>query len=448
MKFRLDIRLPILVLMSLAIILSACSGAQSPFTQRISVAKDGGEPDARSNQPSISGNGRYVAFTSDATNLVDGDTNGFSDVFMRDLDKGTTIRVSVAGDGTQGNKSSYWPYISANGRYISFVSEATNLVINDTNEVADVFVHDNKTGETKMASVASDNTPGNDLSFWTSISSDGRYVAFMSAATNLVPSDMNDSWDIFVHDMKTGETSRVSVTSDGKEANSQSEYPVISEDGRYVAFASDATNLVEGDSNGYRDVFEYDRKTNKISRVSVASDGTQANEGTEMGAIAISADGHYVAFASLATNLVAEDTNQNWDIFVHDRDTGETTRVSVAGDGTQANAGSFGVGISAQGRYVTFGSNANNLTEGDTNNAQDVFVHDRQTGQTRLVSVASDGTEGNLASGFTLVVPGGVDIAYGALISSDGNRVVFMSSASNLVDNDKNWKQDVYIHGQ
>ena len=448
MKVSLNLRLPILVLVSLAIILSACNAARSPFTQRVSVAKDGGEPDARSNQPSISGNGRYVAFTSDATNMVDGDTNGFSDVFVRDLDQSTTVRVSVAGDGTQGNKSSYWPYISSNGRYTSFVSEATNLVINDTNEVADVFVHDNKTGETKMASVTSDNTPGNDLSFWTSISSDGRYVAFMSAATNLVSSDTNDSWDIFVHDMKTGGTTRISVTSDGKEANSQSEYPVISEDGRYVAFASDATNLVEGDSNGYRDVFEYDRKTSKIFRVSVASDGTQANEGTEMGAIAISADGRYVAFASLATNLVAEDTNQNWDIFVHDRDTGETTRVSVASDGAQANAGSFGVGISGQGRYVTFGSNANNLTDGDTNNAQDVFVHDRQTGQTRLVSVASDGTEGNLASGFTLVVPGGVDIAYGALISSDGNRVVFMSGASNLVDNDKNWKQDVYIHSQ
>ncbi len=449
MKVTKHIRLSsLIVCLTILSLVSACASIKYPFTQQISITKDGSQPDARSNQPSISSNGRYVAFTSDASNLVDGDTNGVSDVFVRDLSKGTTIRVSVASDGTQGNSASYWSYISEDGRYTTFVSEASNLVSNDTNGVADVFVHDNRTGETKMASVSSDGTPGNDLSFWTSISSDGRYVAFMSNATNLVNSDKNDTWDVFVHDMKTGQTQRASVASDGTEANSQSEYPVISADGRYVAFASDATNLVGGDTNGYRDVFEHDLKSGKTIRISLASDGTQANEGTEMGAIAISADGHFVAFASMASNLVAGDTNKVWDIFVHDRDTGETTRVSVANDGSEANAGSYGVAISAQGRYVAFGSNATNLVTGDKNDAQDVFVHDRQTGQTWIVSVASDGIQGNLASGFTLVVPGGVDLAYGSLISADGRRVTFMSSASNLVSNDKNWKQDVYVNGQ
>lgn len=449
MKGKILFRLPILILvLSVLTLSSACAQTQAPLTQQVSVTKDGSQPDDRSNQPSISANGRYVAFTSDATNLVEGDTNGVSDVFVRDLDKGKTVRVSVASDGTQGDKSSYWPFISADGRYTAFVSEADNLVVNDTNEIADVFVHDNKTGETKMASVADDGTPGNDLSFWASISSNGRYVAFMSAATNLVASDKNDEWDVFVHDMKEGKTELVSVTADGTQANSQSMYPLISADGRYVAFASDATNLVPGDTNGYRDIFEYDRQTDKIIRVSLASDGTQANEGTEMAAIDISADGRYVAWASMASNLVKDDTNQNWDIFVHDRDTGETTRVSVGNDGSQANAGSFGVSISATGRYVAFGSNANNLVAGDANNVQDVFVHDRQTGQTWIVSVASDGTQGNLVSGLTLVVPGGVDLAYGSLISSDGRKVVFMSSATNLVDNDKNWKNDIFVNTQ
>lgn len=449
MKGKILFRLPILILvLSVLTLSSACAQTQAPLTQQVSVTKDGSQPDDRSNQPSISANGRYVAFTSDATNLVEGDTNGVSDVFVRDLDKGKTVRVSVASDGTQGDKSSYWPFISADGRYTAFVSEADNLVVNDTNEIADVFVHDNKTGETKMASVADDGTPGNDLSFWASISSNGRYVAFMSAATNLVASDKNDEWDVFVHDMKEGKTELVSVTADGTQANSQSMYPLISADGRYVAFASDATNLVPGDTNGYRDIFEYDRQTDKIIRVSLASDGTQANEGTEMAAIDISADGRYVAWASMASNLVKDDTNQNWDIFVHDRDTGETSRVSVGNDGSQANAGSFGVSISATGRYVAFGSNANNLVAGDANNVQDVFVHDRQTGQTWIVSVASDGTQGNLVSGLTLVVPGGVDLAYGSLISSDGRKVVFMSSATNLVDNDKNWKNDIFVNTQ
>lgn len=449
MKGKTTLRfLTLIVLLFTLIQITACATSQPPFTELVSVAEDGSQSDQRSNQPSISANGRFVAFTSDATNLVDGDTNGVSDVYYRDLAKGVTTRVSVTSDGTQGNQASYWPYISADGRYVSFVSEANNLVINDSNDIADVFVHDIKTGETKMVSVASDGTPGNALSFWTSISSDGRYVAFMSNATNLVTSDLNDTWDVFVHDMKTSETKRVSVSGDGEESNSQSEYPVISADGRYVAFASDATNLVDGDTNGYRDVFEYDRKTGKIIRVSIASDGSQANEGTEMGAIAISADGKFIAFASMATNLVPGDTNQVWDIFVHDRDKGLTSRVSVGSDGTQANAGSYGVSISANGQYVAFGSNASNLVDGDTNGAQDVFVYDRQNSQIKLVSRSSDGTQGDLASGFTLVAPNGVDIAYGALISSDGRKVIFMSNASNLVDSDKNWKQDIYVNSQ
>ena len=449
MKFLFNLRIPILAIVLFSLSLTtACAPTVTPGTHQVSLAADGSQPDARSNQPSISSDGRYVAFTSEASNLVADDTNGVTDVFVRDMLTGTTTRVSLATDGTQGDKVSYWPYISANGRYTAFVSEATNLVLNDNNEVADVYVHDNKTGKTEVASVSSDGTLGNDLSFWASLSSDGRYVAFMSAATNLVDSDQNHDWDVFVHDMKTGETKRISLASDGAESNAQSEYPVISADGRYVAFASDATNLVAGDTNGYRDVFEYDRKSGEIIRISVASDGTQANEGTELGAIAISGDGKFVAFASMASNLVADDTNQFWDIFVHDRLTGLTSRVSVANDGTQANAGSYGVSITADGRYVAFGSNATNLVSGDTNGVQDVYTYDRQTNQVALVSVADDGTQGDLPSGFTLVAPGGVDIAYGSLISSDGRTVIFMSNASNLVEHDDNWKQDIYLHTQ
>ena len=377
---------------------------------------------------------------------MNGDSNGVTDIFVRDLAKRTTTRVSVSSDGTEGNKASYFPFISSDGRYVTFTSEANNLDPSDTNGAGDVFVHDTRTRQTLMISNATNGSGGNDLSFWSSISADGRYVAFMSNATNLVQSDSNDSWDIFLHDTQTGQTSLVSSGYDGTQANSQSEYPIISSDGNYVAFASDATNIVARDNNGYRDVFEYDRQTGKTIRVSLASDGTQANEGTQAFVISISSDGKFVVFPSLATNLVPNDTNNVWDIFVHDRDTGETSRVSVSSDGKQADAGSYGVSISADGRYVTFGSNATNLVPDDLNGVMDVFVYDRQTRQTERVSVATDGTQGNEASGFTLIAPDGIDFAYGPLISSDGTKVAFMSNASNLVVNDTNSSQDIFVH--
>jgi Tol biopolymer transport system component len=447
MPAKLINRLPIIVLLLVALVFStACTTSKVKGTRRVSVANNGSQADKRSKQPSISADGRYVAFASEATNLVDKDLNGVMDVFVRDLVKGTTTRVSVSSNGIEGNQASYWPFISADGRYVTFTSDADNLVNNDTNLFGDVFVHDMKTGKTELVSVATDGKSGNDLSFWSSISADGRYVVFMSQATNLVQTDTNDSWDIFLRDRTSGVTKLISNGYDGTQANSQSEYPVISADGRYIAFASDATNIVLGDTNGYRDLFEYDRETGKTIRVSVATDGTQADNGTQQFSISISSDGKFIAFSSLATNLIPDDTNKVWDIFVHDRDTGETTRVSVTSDGSQVNAGSYGAAISADGRYVAFGSNASNLVSDDTNGVMDLFVHDRQTGQTQRVSIASDGTQGNDASGFTLIAPNGIDLAYGPLITADGSTVVFMSNASNLVAGDTNSSQDIFIN--
>jgi hypothetical protein len=436
----------IIILLLTLIISTGCGASRVQGTQRVSVTNDESQADKRSKQPSISTDGRFVAFSSEATNLVDKDLNRVLDVFVRDVVKGTTTRVSVSSTGVEGNQASYWPFISADGRYVTFTSDSDNLVDSDTNGFGDVFVHDMKTGKTELVSVTMDGKSGNDLSFWSSISSDGRYVVFMSQANNLVQSDTNESWDIFMHDRTTGVTKLISTAYDGTQANSQSEYPVISADGRYVAYASDATNLVAGDTNGYRDVFEYDRETGKTIRVSVASNGTQTDNGTQVFSISISSDGKFVAFSSLATTLVPDDSNKVWDIFVHDRDKAETTRVSVSSDGLQADAGSYGVSISANGRYVAFGSNATNLVSGDTNGVMDVFVHDRQTGQTKRVSVASDGTQGNDASGFTLIAPNGIDFAYGPLITSDGSRVTFMSNASNLVAGDTNSNQDIFIN--
>lgn len=443
-----NFRLSIIAGLLLTLVVStACTAAYTPKpgTQLISQAANGTQADNRSKQPSISEDGRYVAFASDASNLVEGDTNGVTDIFVRDMVKGTVTRVSVSSNGVEANGASYWPFISANGRYVTFSSEASNLVSGDSNDSGDVFLHDMEAKTTELISVGVGGNPGDELSFWSSVSSDGQFVVFMSNATNLVPSDTNDTWDVFLRDRKTGETIFVSHAYNGAQANSQSEYPMISANGRYVVFASDATNIVRDDTNGYRDVFEYDRATGNNIRVSLSSEGTQTNNGTQVFAMSISEDGKYVAFASLATTLVPDDTNGVWDIFVHDRDSGKTSRVSVDSYGTQADAGSYGVSLSADGRYVTFGSNATNLVPGDTNGVMDVFVHDRETGTTQLVSTASDGSQGNDSSGFNVIKEDSIDLAYGPSITSDGKTVVFMSNASNLVSDDTNANQDIFL---
>jgi Tol biopolymer transport system component len=363
-------------------------------TTRVSVASDGTQGNDFSGDSAISATGRFVAFDSPATNLVSDDTNGVPDVFVHDRKTGQTTRVSVASDGTQGDCNSDFPSLSANGRYVAFDSCASNLVSGDSNGFVDTFVHDRATGQTTLVSVASDGTQGNDSSSsHVSISANGRYVAFQSFASNLVSGDTNNTLDVFVHDRQTGQTTRVSVASNGTQGNGLSAHPSLSANGRYVAFASSASNLVSGDTNGAEDVFVHDRKTGRTTLVSVASDGTQGNG--ESAFPSISDTGRYVAFFSSASNLVSGDTNFASDIFVHDRQTGRTTRVSVASDGTQANDGSGVLSISANGRFVAFESVATNLVSGDTNNSQDIFVHDRQTGQTTRVSVGSNGTQGN-----------------------------------------------------
>ncbi|PKN65255.1 MAG: hypothetical protein CVU57_11495, partial [Deltaproteobacteria bacterium HGW-Deltaproteobacteria-15] len=303
-------------------------------------------------------------------------------------------RVSVSSDGSEGNGSSVYSSISADGRYVAFQSTASNLVSGDTNGKDDIFVHDRQTGATTRVSVSSGGLEGNGFSNGRpSISADGRYVAFQSTASNLVSGDTNGKYDIFVHDRQTGATTRVSVSSNGSEGNSNSYSPSISSDGSYVAFDSNASNLVPGDTNENYDIFVHERQTGATSRVSVGSDGSEGNGRSSNPSI--SADGRYVAFNSDAGNLVPVDTNGDYDVFVHDRQTGATSRVSVSSDGSEGNSYSLFPVISADGRYVAFASNAGNLVPGDTNGIYDIFVHDRQTGATSRVSVSSDGSEGN-----------------------------------------------------
>ncbi len=344
-------------------------------TMRVSLDSAGLQGNSFSYLPSISADGRFVAYQSYATNLVPGDTNGHSDIYVHHLQTGQTTRVSLDSGGLQGDGNSWNPSISFDGRFVAFWSEATNLVPGDTNGYSDIFVHDRQTGQTTRVSVDTGGLQGNGGARDPVISSNGRHVTFVSYADNLVPGDTNGADDVFVHDRQTGRTTRVSVDSAGLQGNWYSHSPAITFDGRYVTFTSYSSNLVPGDTNGSDDVFVRDCQTGQTTRVSVDSAGLEGN-GISLDS-AISSDGRFVAFESRSSNLVSGDVNDALDIFVYDRQMGETTLVSVNSGGRQGNKRSGNPSISADGRSVAFESRAFNLVPGDTNDFLDVFVHGR-----------------------------------------------------------------------
>ena len=425
------------------------AAAGPPTTTRVSVSTAGDQADRDTYTAGVSANGRYVLLNSQATNLVPGDTNDRWDVFVRDRSSGVTPRVSVSTGGEQAKPTddpwggSTAGAISANGRYVVFQSDAPNLVPGDTNRAEDVFLHDLASGVTTRVSVNSASREANGSSWMPTISADGRYVAFASDATNLVRHDTNRFGDIFVRDLATAKTTRVNLTSQGRQARCnisgcQSGEPALSAHGRYVAFDSSATNLVQHDTNRLNDVFVRDRRAGRTTRVSVDSHGHQGGGDHTMNgsnAPVISANGRYVAFHSADSNLVSGDTNRVFDIFVRDRRTGHTTRVSVSTRGAQANQESLGApSISADGRYVAFTSLASNLVAGDTNDITDVFVHNLATGETLLASLGQDGNQGDDSSATG-------DIAF----SANDHMLVFSSWAANLVGGDTNDVPDAFV---
>jgi Tol biopolymer transport system component len=395
-----------------------------------------GSPFSASDTVSISADGRYLAFTTSVSSVVAGDTNGVGDVFVRDRQSGATAMVSLSSSGAQGAQVSYAPDISADGRYVAFASRAANLVPGDTNKADDVFVRDRQTGRTERMSISTAGVQGNGPSFAPAISPDGRYVAFASNATNLATGDTNAVADIFVHDRQTGATARVSLAAGGAQANGGSARPAISSDGRFVAFSSDGSNLVPGDTNGATDIFVRDRQAGATERASVNSLGQQAN-GPSVPSYAtywasISADGRYVAFSSSATNLVPNDTNGAGDVFVHDRLSGQTLLASLSTAGVQASAASTGGSLSADGRYVAFDSYAANLVAGDRNGTVDVFVRDRQA--STLIVASANKVKSTAAGNMDSIYSSGCyENAGGPSISADGRYVAFMSTAPDLV---------------
>ncbi len=422
-----------------AIVLAGTLLAREPLapaqdTTRVSVDSAGSEALGFSNCDSISADGRYVSFWSDASNLVAGDTNGVVDSFVHDRVTGITERVSVDSSGAEGNGNSFGASLSADGRFIAFSSESSNLVAGDVNVVPDVFLHDRLIGTTELVSVDSAGVQGNGVSYVTALSADGRLIAFLSRATNLVAGDTNGVDDIFVHDRVTGITERVSVDSSGNQATDWSECPWISADGRFIGFSSNAPNLVANDTNGFPDAFVRDLVSGTTERVSVNSSGIQGNSQSTLSGI--SSDGRFVLLTSSANNLSAYDYNQASDVFVHDRVTGTTERVDVDSYGRECDLGAQAAGgMTADGRIVAFFSPSSMLVPDDTNGDCDAFIHDRVTGITERASVDSQGGEQHGRNG-----------SGSALISADGRIVAFDSDADDLVTGDANSEADVFVH--
>lgn len=342
------------------------SGPLGPY-RLISVGVSATISNGNSEEPSSTPDGNNIVFRSAATNLVSGDTNGVDDIFLRRPLADVTERVSIASDGSQANGPSYRPQISADGRYVAFVSDASNLVPGDTNGGSDVFVRDLLGNSTLRVSVRSDGSQAaaSGSNVRVSISADGRFIAFSSEASDLVADDFNTASDIFLHDLVSGETSRVSLNTIGADPNGPSFNPVLSADGRFVAFDSLASNLVLSDGNGVSDVFLRRLGARRTERVSVSSLGLQANGASIRPSI--SANGRFVAFSSQATNLDGADTNNQSDIFLRDRASG-TTRSRVQGNGASTEAS-----VSPDGRSLAFTTLATNLGVPDSNGTTDVW---------------------------------------------------------------------------
>lgn len=383
-------------------------------------------------QPVVTPDGQIVAFSSLASNLVPGDANGKADVFLRVRYSGHIEIVSVSSGGVQGNDHSGLPSITPDGRFVAFWCKGNNLVPNAFN--AGVYLRDRWSYTTVGVSV----TPGGILveGDHPSISADGRYVAFESPSAMLVPGDTNNANDVFVWDRLLNWVTRVSVSTNGIQGNASSDSPAISADGRFVTFRSWADNFVSNDTNRLDDIFVHDRMNGQTVRVNTA--GGRESNGYNLSSTGISADNRFVVFGTVATNLVPEDPLPDADIYVHDRETGILRIVSRDFIWGKGNGDSYMPVISPDGLHVGFTSWATNFDPGDRNEAPDVFVADMDplysAIRVRRASLGSFNQEGERGAG-----------NFSPALSQDGRFVAFYSEADSLVPGQRNVMTDIFV---
>lgn len=410
-------------------------------TLRISAPAGGSPSVGASSQPVLSSTGRAAAFVTTSIGVVPGDElNGeVADVVVLDGASGERRLVSAGLDGAGADGASVDPAVSRDGQRVVFTSEATNLVAGDDNGVADVFVRDG-IGRVQMVSVAADGGPGNRPSRQADVSADGRFVVFASDASDLVAGDSNGRTDIFVRDLVTGATTRASVSTDGDQGTLPSSTPAISANGRVVSFESSAPRLVPGDTNGVADIFVRDLVRSETTRVSVNAAGRQQNRAVTAPFRMVSDlddTGRRVVFDSEATNLVRNDTNRRSDVFIRDRQDQTTRLVSANVASVQGNNDSVSPSVTPSGRHVVFQSFATNLVGDGDGTGADIFVRDLEQFTTSIASVAADGSRRQPElSGQVLQQPA---------IADNGELVAFVSTAQELASGDVDRFADVFV---
>ncbi|MFE0520179.1 TolB family protein [Streptomyces sp. NPDC058954] len=397
---------------------AAHSAHRHPSTTRVSTGPHGREADAASAEPALSADGRYVAFVSAADDLVPGDTDGVADVFVHDLRTGRTERVA------EGPASH--PALSGDGRHVVFATSAA-LARGDDNDADDIYVLDRRTHRTERVSFGHPTSWG--ANSMPTISADGRVVAYVTSAPDVAPGDDNGRDDVVVHDRRTGGDELVQYSTSGVLGSADALFPSLSADGRYVSFDTPAPLVPDIVVSKTRLVYLRDRRTGTTELVSRP---TKYDYKSYADASSISGDGGRVAFESSLYSLVPGDTNKAPDVFVYDRAAQTTVRVSTAADGTQADGPSAGASLSADGRHVAFTSTADNLVPGDTNGVADIFVKDLATGLVSRVSLGADGAQADGAS-------------TAASLDAHGRRAAFLSTATNLVPDDTNGVADVFV---
>lgn len=421
----------VLLIIILIFILSVCGVAEASVntTKIISIPTNESLSNNNSYEPSISADGRYIAFTSYANNLVLNDNNGFCDIFIRDNHLNTTKRISISNTGEEGNGNSFEPSISSNGRYVAFTSYATNLVPDDNNGFSDVFIYDLFLNITKLVSISSKGEQGNQNSHGASINGNGHFIAFTSFATNLVTDDTNEASDIFIRDMVSATTKRCSVSSKGSQGNFDSADPSISDDGQFISFTSSANNLVAEDSNECADIFVYNQ-LGGIEIVSISNKGEKGNYDSCKSSI--NGNGNYVSFISWADNLVDGDGDRWQDLFVYDRLLKKTERIAPIVHWDEGESFYGAAAISADGNCIAFVSRPFLIYNDLPIYIFNIFAHNRRTNTTEWISVSPSGEGGNYHS-------------MNPSINADGSHIVFESEADNLVEIDTNSAIDIFL---
>ena len=386
-----------------------------------------------------SGNDVVVGFSPDerfvyvlADDALAADSNGFMDVVRQDRWSGVNVVVSRTSTGAASNGDVSFASLSANGRYLYTVTLADNLGPSDTNGLDDVYIHDLASGTVRRASVGLGGAESDAGSYYGEVSNDGRYVAFASEASNLVAADNNGAYDVFLRDFTLGSTTRINLKPGGGESPNGADLPQLSADGRYVVFLSSADDLVAGDTNNVTDIFVRDRQTSTMARVNLGFGGIEANGDTYYW-MRMSPNARWVVFSSFATNL-APGANGNIEVYLADRQTGSVTLESVGSGATPSDGASLDPWVSDDGRFVAFFSDATTLDPNDSDTDTDMFWRDTALGVTRMASFSTGGFPGQLPPFFGPSWGGPCMSASGRLVGFGSNYQGLVAGDTNLAD--------------